>query len=159
MENLEPLLAEHPFLKNLTPAQIATVSGCARNERFEPGQFLCREGEEANQFFIVRHGTVAVEIGAAPRETVTIQTVGDGEILGWSWLVPPYRWRFSGRAREVTRVIALDGRCLRRKCEDDHDLGYELLKRFADIVGQRLDAARLQLLDLYAAEPAGGRKR
>ena len=155
MDNLDPLLAEHPFLKGLTPAQIATVAGCARNERFESGKFLFREGEEAHHFFIVRHGHVAVEVGAPPRGPVVIQTVADGDILGWSWLVPPYRWRFSALARELTRVIALDGRCLRQKCEEDHDLGYELLKRFADVVGQRLDATRMQLLDIYAAEPAG----
>ena len=158
MENLEPLLAEHPFLKGLTPAQIGTITGCAFNQRFAPGEFLFREGEEAGHFFIVRQGRVAIEIGAEPREAMTIQTVSDGEILGWSWLVPPYRWRFSARATELTRAIALDGRCLRQKCEQDHDLGYELLKRFADVVGQRLDATRLQLLDLYAAEPAGLRR-
>jgi CRP-like cAMP-binding protein len=155
METLDPLLAEHPFLKGLTPAQIATVAGCAKNERFEAGQFLFHEGEEAHHFFIIRHGKVAVEVGAPPRGVVTIQTVDDGDILGWSWLVPPYRWRFSAQAKELTRVIALDGRCLRQKCEEDHDLGYELLKSFADVVGQRLDATRLQLLDVYAAEPAG----
>lgn len=155
MENLEPLLAEHPFLRGLTPAQIATIAGCARNERFEPGQFLVREGEEAHQFYIIRHGRVAVDIAAPPRDAVTIQTVDDGDILGWSWLIPPYRWRFSAQAKDLTRAITLDGRCLRTKCEEDHDLGYELLKRFADIVGQRLDATRMQLLDVYAAEPAG----
>jgi CRP-like cAMP-binding protein len=155
METLDPLLAEHPFLSGLTASQIATVAGCARNERFEAGQFLFHEGEEANHFFIIRHGRVAVDVAAPPRGGITIQTVADGEILGWSWLVPPYRWRFSAQAKELTRAIALDGRCLRQKCEEDHDLGYELLKRFADIVGQRLDATRVQLLDIYAAEPAG----
>jgi CRP-like cAMP-binding protein len=84
----------------------------------------------------------------------TVHSVHDGEILGWSWLVPPYRWRCSAKARELTRVIALDGRCLRQKCEEDHDLGYELLKSFADILARRLDATRLQLLDVYAPEPA-----
>jgi CRP/FNR family transcriptional regulator, cyclic AMP receptor protein len=158
MENLEPLLAEHPFLQDLAPAHIAIITGCARNVRFEQGQFLFREGEQANHFFIVRHGKVALEVEAPPRGSVTIQTVGDGEILGWSWLIPPYRWRFSAQARELTRAIALDGLCLREKCERDHDLGYELLKRFADVVGQRLDATRIQLLDVYAAEPVGRRR-
>jgi signal-transduction protein with cAMP-binding, CBS, and nucleotidyltransferase domain len=148
METLAPLLAEHPFLKGMTPAHIATIVGCARNERFERGQFLFREGEDANHFYIVRQGKVAVEVGAPPRGAVTILTVAEGEILGWSWLIPPYRWR----------AITLDGRCLRQKCEDDHDLGYELLKRFADVVGQRLDATRMQLLDVYAAEPVGRRR-
>ena len=155
MDTLDPLLAEHPFLSGLKPSQIATIAGCARNERFEAGQFLFHEGEEANHFFIIRHGKVAVDVAAPPRGGITIQTVADGEILGWSWLVPPYRWRFSAQAKELTRTIALDARCLRQKCEEDHELGYELLKRFADVVGQRLDATRIQLLDVYAAEPAG----
>jgi hypothetical protein len=86
-----------------------------------------------------------------------IHTYGDGEILGWSWLVPPYRWRFSGRALELTRVLMLDGKCLRGKCEKDHELGYELLKRFADILASRLDAARLQLIDMYSAGRGGRR--
>ncbi|HVO50649.1 MAG TPA: cyclic nucleotide-binding domain-containing protein [Thermoanaerobaculia bacterium] len=158
MENLEPILSEHPFLKGMTSAEIAIVAGCARNETFQPGQFLFRQGAEADRFFIIRHGKAAVEVSAPPRGVLTIQTVSDGEILGWSWLVPPYRWRFSALAKELTRVIALDGRCLRQKCEEDHDLGYELLKRFADVVGQRLDATRLQLLDVYAAELVGRRR-
>ena len=154
MKALDPLLAEHPFLKDISPAHIRTIAGCARNERFEAGQMLFREGEEANQFFIVRHGNVAIEMGAPPRGVTTVHTVRDGEIVGWSWLVPPYRWRCSAKARELTRVIALDGRCLRQKCEADHDLGYELLRSFADILARRLDATRLQLLDVYAPEPA-----
>ncbi len=154
MEPLDPLLAEHPFLTGLSPAHIRTVAGCAKNERFEAGQFLFREGEEADQFFVIRHGKVAVEIGAPPRGVVTVQTWTDGEILGWSWLLPPYRWRCSAKATELTRVIALDGKCLRQKCESDHDLGYELLRSFADILARRLDLTYLQLLDLYANEPA-----
>jgi hypothetical protein len=75
--------------------------------------------------------------------------LGEGEILGWSWLIPPYNWHFDARAVELTRAIALDGKCLRNKCEQDHDLGYELLKRFAHIMEQRLQATRLQLLDVY----------
>ena len=154
MEGLDPLLAEHPFLRTLSAAHIRTVAGCAKNERFEPGQFLFREGEEADHFFVIRHGMVAIEIGAPPRGVVTVQTWTDGEILGWSWLLPPYRWRSSAKATELTRVIVLDGKCLRQKCEADHDLGYELLRSFADVLARRLDLAYMQLLDLYANEPA-----
>jgi CRP-like cAMP-binding protein len=154
METLDPLLAEHPFLRGMSPEHIRTVAGCAKNERFEAGQFLFREGEEADQFFVIRHGKVAVQVGAPPRGVVTIQTWTDGEILGWSWLLPPYRWRCSAKATELTRVIALDGRCLRQKCEADHDLGYELLKSFADVLARRVDMTYVQLLDLYASEPA-----
>jgi len=79
-----------------------------------------------------------------------IETLEEGDILGWSWLIPPYLWRFDARIVEPTRAIALDGKCLRMKCDENHDLGYELLKRFAHIVTQRLQATRLQLLDIYA---------
>ena len=84
------------------------------------------------------------------RKPIMLATLGEGEILGWSWLLPPYLWRFHAHAVESTRAIALDGKCLRTKCEQNHDLGYEMLKRFAQIMEQRLEATRLQLLDVYA---------
>ena len=149
METIEPLLAGHPFLKGLAPQHLKTIVGCASNKVFEPGQFLFREDEEANTFYFVRKGRVAVESFSPEHGAITIQTRCDGEVLGWSWLVPPYRWHFDARATEQTRVIALDGKCLREKCEKDHDLGYELMKRFALIIAERLEATRLQLLDVY----------
>ena len=153
METLEPILSEHPFLKGLDPRFIQLIVGCASNLRFNGGEYLFREGQEAGQFYIIRYGKVAVELAAAQRGVINIQTVGEGEILGWSWLIPPYSWRFDARAVELTRVIALDGKCLRAKCEEDHQLGYELLKRFSHIIAQRLEATRLQLLDLYGVHP------
>jgi CRP-like cAMP-binding protein len=149
VETLEPLLAAHPFFAGLDPAHLRLLVACATNVRIDAGAFLFRAGEEANQFWLVREGRVALEILAPGRSALVLQTVGAGEILGWSWLVPPYQWLFDARAVEMVRAIALDGRCLRGKCEADHDLGYELLKRFAHIMEERLQAARLQLLDLY----------
>jgi len=149
MENLTRILAEHPFLKGLDDRYLQLVSGCASNVKFEEGQFLFREGEEANLFFIIRQGKVAIETFASERGSLIIDTLSEGEVLGWSWLIPPYHWHFDARATELTRAIALDGKCLRGKCEADHDIGYELLKRFANIIEQRLQATRLQLLDLY----------
>jgi CRP-like cAMP-binding protein len=151
METLEPILAQHPFFHDLDARHLALLVGCASNVRFAEGQFLFRTGEEANQFFLVRHGRVALEIVVPGRPALTVQTVGAGDILGWSWLIPPYHWLFDARAVEQTRAVSLDGRCLRTKCEADHDLGYELLKRFAHIMEQRLQATRLQLLDVYGA--------
>ncbi|MDP3063773.1 MAG: cyclic nucleotide-binding domain-containing protein [Chloroflexota bacterium] len=149
MQTLEPILAAHPFLKDLAPRHLAVLVGCASNVRFDAGQFLFHEGEEANHFYIVRRGRVALEIAAPGRAPIVIQTIGEGEVLGWSWLLPPYRWHFDARAVELTRAIALDGGCLRTRCEEDHDLGYELLKRFAAVVVDRLQATRLQLMDVY----------
>ncbi len=123
--------------------------GCASEACFEAGKFLFREGEEANQFYFVMQGRVALEIFSPQRGPIEIETLMEGDVLGWSWLVPPYYWRFDARAVEMTRAIALDGERLRNKCETDKDLGYELLKRFVNIVDRRLQATRLQLMDLY----------
>ncbi|RMG54690.1 MAG: cyclic nucleotide-binding domain-containing protein [Acidobacteria bacterium] len=149
METLRPLLAEHPFFEGLEPRHLDLIVGCAINVRFDAGTFIFREGEEANAFYIIRHGQVALEIFVPQRGPLTIQTIGQGEVLGWSWLFPPYHWHFDARAVTLTRAIALDGQCLRAKCEEDHDLGYQLVKRFAHIIMQRLQATRLQLLDVY----------
>ncbi len=150
MKTLEPLLAEHPFFKGLEPRFLDLLVGCAANVRFEPGHYIFREGEIANTFYILREGCVALEIFAPGRGPVTLETLGEGEILGWSWLIPPYQRHFSARAVEMTRAFGLDAVCLRNKCEQDHDLGYELLKRFSTLIVDRLHATRLQLLDVYS---------
>lgn len=148
---LEHVIAEHPFFADLEPYYTSLLVSCASNVRFDAHQYILREGEEANQFYLVRHGRVAIEINPPQRKPIVVDTVADGEILGWSWLVPPYLWRFHARAETAVLAIALDGKCLRAKCEQNHDLGYELLKRFSHVMNRRLDAARIQLLDVYAA--------
>jgi CRP-like cAMP-binding protein len=149
MESLKSYLEEHPFLRGLSTEHIALIVGCASNVRFDAGQYIFKEGQEANQFYIIRYGKISLEVYQASRGPLTIQTINEGEVLGWSWLVPPYNWHFDARALELTRAIALDGKCLRTKCEEDHDLGYEILKRFVHIIMERLQATRIQLLDLY----------
>jgi CRP-like cAMP-binding protein len=145
----EGILGEHPFFRDLLPEQLATIAGCASNETFQAGSFLCREGQAADRFYILRFGRVAVEIATPASGPVTVETVESGEVLGWSWLFPPYQWHFDARATTLVRALALDGACLRTKCEDDAALGYELMKRFAQLAVRRLEATQLQLLDLY----------
>jgi CRP-like cAMP-binding protein len=149
MENLERILAEQPFFHELDRRYLELLVSCAANVRFEDGQWIFHQGDEANHFYLIRQGKVAVQTHTPERGDITIQTIGEGEVLGWSWLTPPYRWRFDARASGLVRAISLDGKCLRTKCEEDHDLGYELLKRFSQIIAQRLEATRLQLLDIY----------
>ena len=149
METLERVLSTHPFFQDLEPRHLALLVGCAANVRFDSGQFVFRAGDEANQFYLVRTGRVALEVCAPGRAPFIVETLGEGEILGWSWLIPPYHWKFDARTVEPTRALALDGKCMRGKCEADHDLGYELLKRFAHIIEERLSATLLQLLDVY----------
>ena len=116
---------------------------------FETGNYIFREGENADNFYLIREGKVALETNVPGQGAVTVQTLSKGEVLGWSWLVPPFRWSFDARAIEPTRAIALDGKCLRDKCEADPRLGFELLKRFAGVIVSRLQAARMQTLDIY----------
>lgn len=151
MKTLEPILAKHPFFKGLDQPYLELITGCASNIRLKTGELLFREGEEAKQFFVIREGAVALEVFVPGTGPVTIQTVEEGDVVGWSWLFPPYRWHFTGRVIVPVRAIALDGECLRGKCEHDHNLGYEFLKRFSHIMLERLQATRLQLLDLYRA--------
>src|SRR5208282_2942915 len=150
MENLERIIAEHPFFAGLDHRFMTLLVGCASNVRFEAGTYIFRGGGEANEFYLIRAGKVALEMHAPQHKPIIVSTLGEGEILGWSWLLPPYHWKFHARAVGDTRAIALDGKCLRTKCEENHDLGYELVKRFAYIVDQRLEATRLQLLDVYS---------
>jgi len=149
METLERILIEHPFFAGMKEEHMNLLVGCASNVRFDAGQFILREGQEANNFYLLRQGKVALDVYAPERGGITIQTLGAGDILGWSWLVPPYRWRFDARAVDLTRAIALDGKCLRQKCENDCCLGYELMKRFSQVMVDHLTATRLQLLNVY----------
>ena len=149
METLQHILTAHRFFHDLPARHIETVVGCVSNVRFKAGKVIFDEGEEANHFYLIREGKVALRIHSERRGPLTILTLHAGDILGWSWLFPPYRWKFSAQTIEETRALAADGTCLREKAELDHDLGYELLKRFAHIVEERLEATRLQLLNVY----------
>src|SRR5207249_8173431 len=115
---------------------------------------LFREGQPADAFFLVRHGSVALEVFVPDRGPFVLDTVGEGELAGVSWLFPPYRWELDGRAIEVTRAVSLDGACLRAKCDADPRLGYDLMKRFAAVAARRMHSARLRLVDLYGHAPA-----
>lgn len=149
MEGLERIIQQHPFFAGLDPAYTSLICGCASNVRFETGDYLFREGAPADRFYLLRHGRVAFQVTAPGRAALTFQTLGEGEVAGLSWLIPPYRWTFDARALEQVRAIALDAACLRDKCEADHDLGYEMMKRFMPVLVRRLQATRLQILDVY----------
>jgi len=149
MEGLDRILREHKFFAGLSEEFVTLVTGCAKNVRFESGQYLFREGGPADQFFLMREGRVALEVTAPGRSAITFLTVGDSEVVGVSWLIPPYRWSYDGRAIGLVRAISIDGACLRKKCEADHHLGYEMMKRVVPILVQRLHATRLQALDVY----------
>jgi CRP-like cAMP-binding protein len=149
VENLAHVIEGHTLFKGLSKSFLDLVTGCAKNVRFEAGEYICREGDLANEIYLVRHGKVAMEISAPGRGSMTFLTAGPNEVVGLSWLVPPYRWTFDARAMDLVRAISLDATCLRNKCEQDHHLGYEVMKRFTPVLVERLHSTRLQVLDLY----------
>jgi CRP-like cAMP-binding protein len=148
VRTIEEYLPEHPFFAGLDERWTDLVSGCASNAHLSPGRYLFREGAPADTFYVIRHGRIAIET-ATPTGSVVIDSAHEGDVIGWSWLVPPYRWTFDARATEETSLIAFDGACLRGKCEADPELGYALLQRVVQVMSARLQSARVRLLDLY----------
>jgi CRP/FNR family transcriptional regulator, cyclic AMP receptor protein len=147
---LDKILLQHPFFRGLEAQLGSLVAGCCSNVRFESGEYLLHEGTPADAFYLIREGAVALEIAAAGRPSGAFLTLGPGEIVGVSWLTPPYRWMFDARATSAVHALGVDALCLRAQCESDHDLGYELMKRCSSLLVRRLHATRLQLLDIYA---------
>ena len=154
MEGLEHIVLAHPFFAGFEAELGQVIAGCARNHRFEAGQYLFRAGEPADEFFLIRQGSVALELMPPGRPPIVIATEGEGHIVGASWLVAPYHWTLDARARERTRAIGINAKCLRDKCEADHHLGYQLMKRVAPVLAELLDNARMQLLDVYGSQRA-----
>lgn len=149
LQTLEPILAKHLLFKELEKEYLEIIVGCAKNVRFKEGEFILREGRDADTFYLIREGRVSVDIYVPNLGPITIHTVAEGEVLGWSWLVAPYRWHFDAQALAPTRAIALDGKCIRNKCEENKAMGYELMKRFSGVIVQRLQSTQMQLLDVY----------
>jgi CRP/FNR family transcriptional regulator, cyclic AMP receptor protein len=149
MRSIEDLVGEVPALGALEPGHRALIAGCGTNRVFEPGAYLMGEGEPADTFYVIREGDVALEVYVPQRGAVTIQSLHSGDLLGWSWLVAPYRVAFDARAVTEAHTIEFDAACLRAKSDADPALGYDLLKLFAGVIVQRLQNTRVQLLDLY----------
>jgi len=149
METIEAVLAAHPFFQGMKPQHLSAVAACGRRVQFMAGDFLCREAEEAQDFYVILNGSVSVEIFSYRRGPLTTATVEEGEVLGWFWFDKPLHWHLDARARQVTRAVALDVRALAGKCEEDHDLGYEFMKRYAQHLAVQFRVTKLQLVDMY----------
>jgi CRP/FNR family transcriptional regulator, cyclic AMP receptor protein len=149
MKTLDEVVAETPIFTGLGREYLRLMAGCGQNTGFEAGQFLFHEGDQADTFYLVRRGRVMLETFVPGRGALTIETVDEGGVVGWSWLFPPYRWHYDARALDVVRAVAFDGKCLRDKFNEDHTLGFELLGRFSPLMVERLEATRLQLMDVY----------
>ena len=145
---IRDLLAEQPLLRDLAPEDHDLMAGGGHNEVFQAGTYLAREGAAADRFFVVRRGKVALELHA-PTGPLMMETIGAPDLVGWSWLFPPYLWTYDVAAIELTRVVVIESACLRAKCDSDPVFGYRLMKRFAQVVADRLQATRFRLLELY----------
>jgi CRP-like cAMP-binding protein len=149
VETIETVVHGMPFFRGMNAEALQLVAGCGSNVRFNEGEALFREGDPADMFYVVRHGSVALELFVPARGPVTIETIEAGDVVGWSWLFAPYRWHFDAKALSLVRATAFDGACLRGKCERDAALGFELMSRFAQVLIERLQWTRLRLLDVY----------
>jgi CRP/FNR family transcriptional regulator, cyclic AMP receptor protein len=148
------LMREVPFFHGMPTEAIELIASCGSNVHFEAGRLLFREGDPADTFYLLRHGSVSIEAYVPSRGSLVIETIDAGQVVGWSWLFPPYRWHFDAHAVTDVRATAFDGACLRGKCDQDPTLGYDMTSRFARMLIERLQWTQLRLLDIYGH--AGG---
>lgn len=146
-KKLMQMLKEHPFLEGISPRHLATIAEFAAEAHFDTDEYMLLEDEEADTFYLLHQGQVVLRSYLSPSQGfANIQYLGAGEIVGWSWLVPPHQWHFSALVVQPAVAVAIDGKRLRQACEADSDLGYEILKRLAFVIGQRLRRTRKQLV-------------
>ena len=146
---LDELLGRLPFFADMSADELELIAGCGRNVHFEEGETIFRQGDPADTFYVIRHGSVAVGNFVPPRGEIVVEAIHDGEILGWSWLFPPYRSHFDARAMTQVRATQFDGTCLREKCAADPAFGFDVVRRFAQVLMERLQWTQLRLLDFY----------
>jgi CRP-like cAMP-binding protein len=156
MKTLYDIVAAQPFFRGLSQENLRTVANCAMQTWFETDELIFRDGDLANRFYLILEGKVALETSLKNGNTVVLQTLGPGDLLGWSWLFSPYVWRLHARAVEPIEALFFYGTPLREQCELNHDLGYELFKRISEVMMQRLQIARGRFLD-HVAECHAGR--
>ncbi|MFO1429482.1 MAG: cyclic nucleotide-binding domain-containing protein [Candidatus Competibacteraceae bacterium] len=144
---LDRLLKEHHFFAGMDPTIVEKLSECAALERFKAGQTIFREGSLATRFYLIRHGGVVLEIHVPGRDPIVVDTLGEGDVLGLSWLVAPYHWAYDARAEQATEAISLEVACLRGKYDNDPALAYELFKRYIPVMADRLAATRRRIID------------
>lgn len=149
VHSLENVLTAHPFVEGMKPEHISKIVGCTKNVTFEVGEYLARAGQEAGHFYLIREGNVALEFYRPQLGGTRVHSMSGGDLLGWSWMVHPYTWRLDAKALEPVRALVLDGKCLRKKCEDDFEFGYRILQRLTHVMEKELRDARFQLLDVY----------
>jgi len=146
MHKIDLIMSPHPFFNGLSEHHLRLLAEGTSPTHFPKGKFIFREGELANRFYLIRQGAVSLESWINEDSRAVLQTLSAGDVLGWSWMFPPYYWHFDARALEETDALVMFGTRLRELCESDKALGYEIMKRVADVVVHRLQTARLKLV-------------
>ncbi len=145
---LTDAIAGHPLFKGLAPQYLNLLGEVAMLKEFPADEVIFREGDPANRFYVILDGEVALESSRRDANPIRLQTIGAQDVLGWSWLFPPYYWHFDARALQPTKAVFFYGTWLRENCERDHDFGYELIKRVSAVVIARLQTVRKRVVEL-----------
>ncbi len=151
-ETLLDEIAAHAFMRGLKVKHLDLLVECGMRTDFVKGQVIFREGDLANRFYLIQSGKVLLETRVDGEGPVLVQEIGPGEVLGWSWLFPPYYWHFDARAAEPTKAVFFYGTRLRTQCEENLEFGYEILRRTAMMAIKRLQFSREQLARLCHAQ-------
>lgn len=146
-------LSAHEFFSELSEDTLKFLYECSRTLVIKKGQILFQQGERADKFYLVLSGRISIQMPAIMGPTLEIQALGNGQVLGWSWLIAPYKWHFQTRAEEDSELLQFDGAAIRARCEQEPKFGYEMLKKFAGLMSERLNASREKMMDEW--NPAG----
>jgi CRP/FNR family transcriptional regulator, cyclic AMP receptor protein len=139
-------LAAHPFLHGMSRDQLAVLAAAASDVTFPARHRIFEDGGNANRFWLIQSGHVSLDLHVPGEGPVAIETIGMGELLGWSWLFPPYKWAFGAVAATPVEAFEFDGAAVRACCASDPELGYELHQRVARVLAKRLQATRIRLI-------------
>ncbi|ABM62272.1 Crp/Fnr family transcriptional regulator [Halorhodospira halophila] len=143
------ILSDQEFFSGLERAHVEFLAECAAARSLEQDEVLFRNGDAADAFYLIRSGGVVLEVPAISGPTLEVQRLGADQIIGWSWLIPPYRWNFNARAEDTTELLVFDGAAVIARCEADPAFGYQILKRFSALMSERLDVARQRMMDQW----------
>lgn len=153
MESIKSMLTEHPFFKDFAVDHVKKIIDITSEIRFNPGQYIFRDGEDANTFYLICQGIISLEVYVPNRGPVTLGRLEAGDVLGWSWLYTPHRWHFDARALEAAQMLVLNGKVLRKMIEEDHEFGFQMMKKISLVIEDRLQATRVKLMEVYDIYP------
>ena len=148
-------LAAQPFLRGMSEDHLQLLAADSIPAEFQTGERIVNEDGPANRFYLILEGSVQIESPLQDGETVPIQTLGAGDLLGWSWLYPPYYWHFDARAITPVKALFFYGTHLRERCDEHPELGYQLMRRVTEVVIHRLPAARLEWVEHHKKQHLG----